>query len=226
MHQLLKKTRYLDKNINKLIGIYDIEDRVLNNIEENNFLNKVKKSVKKHNLLIISDYGHGLFTPKISKYISNLKIFKSATIQLNSSNIFTQDIHKFNNLDLLVINENELRLFIKDKNSQLSVLTRNLCNELNIKNLVVTRGESGCYFYNKLKRLEISCPAFASNSIDKVGAGDTLLSFLTIFLYLKIDYHFSLFFASYLASKNINNYANSYEFKVNNIFKEIAHYIK
>lgn len=222
----IKKTRYLDKNSSKLIGIYDLEDRILNNMEEKQILTKVKKILNLNDLLIISDYGHGIFTPKISKFISNSKIFKSATIQLNSSNIFTQDIHKFKNLDLLVINENELRLFVKDKNSELSALTKNLCNELNIKTLVVTRGESGCFFYNKIKKINIVCPAFSVKTVDKVGAGDTLLSFLSIFLYLKVDFHFSLFFASYLASKNINNYANSYEFKVNDLFKEIAHYIK
>ena len=50
-----------------------------------------------------------------------------------------------------------------------------------IKNLVVTRGTHGALVYNKNKNTFSSCEAFADSAVDKIGAGDAMLSIIALF---------------------------------------------
>ena len=64
------KNRFVDINTNsKLFGIYSLDSHKINNTFENKIISKLK-STKKNNFYIISDYGHGLITKKISDFIS------------------------------------------------------------------------------------------------------------------------------------------------------------
>ena len=70
------KTRYIDHLDNrKFMGIYDINDDKLSTNEEKKVL-RIIKNIKDYDLVIVSDYGHGLITKRISNYITkNSKSF-------------------------------------------------------------------------------------------------------------------------------------------------------
>ena len=51
------------------MGIYDINDSLLKPHEEEKLLGKLKE-IKKYDIVIVADYGHGLITKKISKFIT------------------------------------------------------------------------------------------------------------------------------------------------------------
>ena len=54
--------------------------------------------------------------------------------------------------------------------------------EQNINNLIVTRGKDGSIFYDKKEGKFCFCDAFAKKSVDKVGAGDAMLSIIALCL--------------------------------------------
>ena len=76
---ILKK-RFLDNiSNNKVLGVYKLNDDPLTNKEEKIFNNKLKKLLKSHDLVIVSDYGHGLISKKSAEVISK----KSKYLALN-----------------------------------------------------------------------------------------------------------------------------------------------
>ena len=59
------KKRYIDHvNKNKILGVYSMNDELLNKKDKFIFEKMVLKEIKKYDLIIVSDYGHGLITKK------------------------------------------------------------------------------------------------------------------------------------------------------------------
>ena len=65
---------------NKVLGVYKINDDVLIKKEEKLFNNKLKKLIPKHDLVIVSDYGHGLISKKSSEIICKNSKYSSVVI--------------------------------------------------------------------------------------------------------------------------------------------------
>ena len=60
--------------LNKIIGVDSINDDFLNEKDEKKF-NNLLKLIKKYDLVIVSDYGHGLISEKSAKLICKLSKF-------------------------------------------------------------------------------------------------------------------------------------------------------
>ena len=171
---------------------------------DRNIINIIKKLKSK--LLIVSDYGHGLISEKVSKIINNSNFFVALNVQLNSSTIGSHTLKKYYNIDLLVINESELRSELRDDSSEIQLLSKKFIQRKKIKNLVVTRGANGAILLDK-KNL-YTCPAFVEKAVDKVGAGDAMMSIMALCLSHNFDKQLTLFLgciAGYFSVKSIGN---------------------
>ena len=203
------KKRYID-NINggKVLGIYNINDENLNNINELNFFNLLKKEIKKHDLVITSDYGHGLISKKSAQYICKNSKFLALNAQVNASNIGYHTIRNYNKFDTLIINEKEIRHEMRDKISKLEILMSKLSKEKKIKNLIVTLGGKGAVLFNTKKNKFYYIDAYASKIIDKVGAGDTMLSMVGPCLKSKMNSELALLLSSLGAAQSVESMGN------------------
>ena len=64
------KRRFIDSiSQSKVIGIYNINDEILSKSDENLFNKLLIKEIKKYDLVIVSDYGHGLISKKCKHYL-------------------------------------------------------------------------------------------------------------------------------------------------------------
>ena len=93
--------------------------------------------------------------------------------QINASNIGYHTIRNYNRF-IPIINEKEIRHEMRDKIGKLENLMKKLSLEKRIKNLIVTKGESGSILYNKKINKYFYADAFAKKVVDKIGAGDTM----------------------------------------------------
>ncbi len=206
----IEKKRYIDLiNNSKILGVYNINDENLYINEEKKLFELVKHKLNKSDLMITSDYGHGLINPKIAEFISNKKIYFALNAQLNAFNIGYHSLAKYNNINFLIINEAELRHELRDKSSSVDVLIDKLNKILKIENLVITRGINGALFYVKKNKRKIHCPAFARNVIDKVGAGDAMLSVMSLLCRVGCDPMVAIFLGSLAAAQNVEKLNNS-----------------
>jgi rfaE bifunctional protein kinase chain/domain/rfaE bifunctional protein nucleotidyltransferase chain/domain len=223
---ILKK-RFLDNvGKNKVLGVYTINDDILTKREEKLFNNILKKLTPKYDLVIVSDYGHGLISNKSANLISKFSKYLALNAQVNAANVGYHSMRNYKNVDCVIINEKEIRHELRDKNGTISVLMKKLSQEQNIENLVVTRGVSGSTLYNKNDKKFILCDAYAKTAVDKIGAGDAMLSIIA--LCLKCGFHrdLALLIASLAAAQSVASIGNKETINKTRILKSLESFLK
>ena len=216
------KRRFIE-NINKIktLGVYSLNDAPLDKINENKFYKSIKGQIKKHDLIIISDYGHGLINKRIAKLITSSKKFFTLNAQINSSNLGHHTLDKFSKMNALIINANELRHEFRDNISPISELAIKLKNKSKASNILVTKGKDGAILIHKNKIFE--CPGFANNVVDKIGAGDAMLAITSLCFKAKISQNLTLYLGSLAGAHSVQSISNSEPVKKSNIQKIITH---
>ena len=220
------KKRFIDRIDNrKIFGIYSIEDDSLVASQEKLLINKFKKIQNKFDLIIVADYGHGMITPKVAKFISKSKNFFSLNAQINSTNIGLHNIHKYKNIKSLVINSSELKYEMNQREGDIFKLAKQYKDKIKSNSLSVTQGKVGAFMINKKNEI-YKCPAFTKDPVDKIGSGDAFLSILSLCQFKKIDTELSLFLASIAAAKTANTIGNKLPINKSNVLKTILHLLQ
>jgi rfaE bifunctional protein kinase chain/domain/rfaE bifunctional protein nucleotidyltransferase chain/domain len=220
------KKRFIDKiSKSKLLGVYSINDEKLENHLEKKINKHIKILSKNIDLIIISDYGHGMISERTAECIRSLKKFTALNAQINAANYGYHSLSKYKKIDILVINENELRHESRDKKSNLQYISNLLINKFNIKILIVTRGSEGSILIRKNSK-PVYCPAFANKIVDKVGSGDAMLSIISLCLKLDLPSDLTLFLGSLAASVSVENIGNSVFINKEKFLRQIEYSIK
>ena len=218
------KKRYLEHiTNNKVLGIYTLNDELLNKKDESIFEKMILKEIKKHDVVIVSDYGHGLITKKLAKLLCKNSKFLALNAQANASNTGYHSIQKYKGVDCVVINETELRQELRDKNEKLDILTKKLTKMIGINNLVITRGSGGAILYSSKDKKYFYCPAFASKVVDKIGAGDSMLSIMSILIKSNFKNIISIFLGSLAGAISVGEMSNKVPIKKTKLLKYFNH---
>jgi D-glycero-beta-D-manno-heptose-7-phosphate kinase len=146
---------------------------------ENQILEMVKSHIQQIDAIIIEDYNKGLLTKQLIENIILLgnKAKKLIAVDPKFKNFFAYrncTVFKPNfaelqkNLGVLIETEEQFRQAV-------SVLE----DRIHAKYLVITRGEKGLSVFSKENDM-ISIPTFAREIYDVSGAGDTVISTLTL----------------------------------------------
>jgi rfaE bifunctional protein kinase chain/domain/rfaE bifunctional protein nucleotidyltransferase chain/domain len=220
------KKRFLDEiTKSKILGVYSLEDSFVSKKEEANLIRNFSKFLKNSDLTILSDYGHGMISKNFSKIIKKKSKFIAVNVQINASNIGYHSLQNYKSVDFMIINEGELRHEMRSKNENIFNLAKELANNFKIKYLAVTRGSNGSFLYEKNKNIFYKSDALAKIVLDKVGAGDAMLSILAICLYKKIDINLSLLIASLAAAQSVRTMGNKFSISKNTLLKELEHFL-
>lgn len=223
---ILKK-RFVDHvSQSKVIGSYNLNDEILDKQNEKRLNTILNKEIKKHDLVIVSDYGHGFISKKIAGTICKKANFLALNAQVNASNIGYHTIANYKNFNTLVINEKEIRHEMRDKNSKTENLMKKLSLEKNIRNLIVTKGKDGSIMYQKNKNRFYYSAAFADKVLDKVGAGDTMLSLVAPSLKMKIDSEITLLIGSLAAAQSVEIIGNKHKINKLKMIKTLESFLK
>jgi len=214
---------YIDRK--KILGVYSINDNALTKGEEDKFIKAYDRLIDDHDLVVVSDYGHGIISSKIAKHISQTDKFVSLNAQVNAANIGTHNIKKYNDINCLIINETELRHEMRQRDGDPQKMALTLKNLINSKYIAVTQGRKGAFLING-KKIAEKCPGFATQVIDKIGSGDALLALLSVCLYNNYDEDLSLFIASLAAAQSVENIGNSEPVSKGKLLKTISHLLK
>jgi sugar/nucleoside kinase (ribokinase family) len=86
-------------------------------------------------------------------------------------------------------------------------------------------GSQGSFMITKNNKI-FRCPAFASKIVDKVGAGDSMLSIISICLKLKIPEEVSLFLGAIIASYSLSNYSSEETVNIETLKRTIRFMLK
>ena len=125
-----------------------------------------------------------------------MKKFKTINAQLNSFNIGDHSLRKYQTINCIVINESELRHELRNQSDSVKDLMGDLFKIIKFKFLIVTQGRNGATLYDSDAKKYFDIPAFGTLIKDKIGAGDSMLSLLSMSLFQKNDIYLSLLLGS------------------------------
>ncbi|MBM3252127.1 MAG: adenylyltransferase/cytidyltransferase family protein, partial [Candidatus Omnitrophica bacterium] len=145
------KRRFVDPNfLSKLFEICYLEDanKLPANVEKS-ICDYLRNNLRKFDMALVADFGHGLITSQIVKVLCKYARFMAVNVQTNSSNIGFNLITKFNRADYICIDEPELRLACHDKLSDLRQLVLKIKSQIGCERIIITRGHKGSLVYSK-----------------------------------------------------------------------------
>jgi bifunctional ADP-heptose synthase (sugar kinase/adenylyltransferase) len=170
------KHRYVDLATNtRLFEYYDFEDSSLCEEENTEIKNLLRDLSGETDLIIVSDYGHGLFSKSIINQIEELGIFFAVNTQANAGNRGYNTISKYSHANLISLNGAELQLELRNRSPKYNEIVPQIIDKMGASYAVLTLGAEGLMIFCKDGNVE-TVPAFAQNLVDKVGAGDAVFA--------------------------------------------------
>tara|TARA_B100000686_G_C16795866_1_gene982280 strand:+ start:155 stop:1690 length:1536 start_codon:yes stop_codon:yes gene_type:complete len=171
------KKRYLHQYLNqKVFEVNFINDQPINNSFEKEIISSLSSIVPKYDLVLVSDFGHGFITPNIFAAIKKHSKFLSVNTQTNGANSGYNLITKYNGADFVCLDEGEVRLAAQEKYQNIETVAKNIRENLNINNFIVTLGKKGSLGVTH-KNTVNHTPIFSTRVLDTIGAGDAYFSY-------------------------------------------------
>ncbi len=171
------KRRYINSILNqKLFEICFMDDRPIDVKLEESILKYLKSKISQYDMVIVSDFGHGLLTKNLVDFICTNAKSLALNVQTNSANTGFNLVIKYPRADYVTVDEPEMRLAAHDKHGDLKRLMESIVVQLQCKHLMVTRGHQGSLLYNTQAGFH-ETPSLSSKVIDRIGAGDAFFAY-------------------------------------------------
>ena len=157
---------------------------------EDQIINIFKRDILKFDVILISDYGKGLVSDRLSRTIIEIANKNDIKVLIDPKG---DDYLKYQNAYLIKPNRKEA---IESLNigSNIDEIGLELIRKYGFQNVIVTLSEDGMKLFQKDKNVE-SFPTKAKDIFDVTGAGDTVLASLGVgiasSISLKESIHFS-----------------------------------
>lgn len=167
------KRRYVYENVEqKVFEVCDIDDLEPDEELVSELVAYIERYASDCDLVMISDYGHGVLTEPIISEVRHRAKFLAVNAQTNSANLgYNLITKKYSSPNLACVDEAEARLARGDKHEDIHLLSEALASKLDADRLIITRGKQGSVGFDYKEGVTQS-PALASQVVDRVGAGD------------------------------------------------------
>ena len=170
------KRRFIEQYFySKLFEVYELNDELPTAEESAAWTNSLAGRLSEFDVVIVIDSGHGFLTQEMIDLLCRESRFLAVNTQSNAGNLGYHVISNYPRADFVCIAENEMRLESRDRRGDLRPMMEDVAKRLNCPRVVVTRGKKGCSTFRSGQG-HVDIPAFASNVIDRIGAGDAFLS--------------------------------------------------
>jgi D-beta-D-heptose 7-phosphate kinase/D-beta-D-heptose 1-phosphate adenosyltransferase len=175
----IQKVRIIAHNQQLLRIDYEKDDYVECEYE-NKIINYIKSVINKINAVVVSDYAKGVITKQVMVEISKLAERNNKPLIIDP-----KPVHKnlYSSFTLISPNYKEAceMIGIKEHNGKdINEIGKTLMKDFN-SNILITHGEHGMTLFEKGERIT-NIPTKAKEVYDVSGAGDTVVSALTLSL--------------------------------------------
>ena len=214
-HSTLTKKRYViqDGNrLSKLFETYSTNDSLLTQAETEDVITYLGNHSKDFDLVLVCDFGNGFTNPLIVDALSELPNFLAVNTQTNSGNRGFNVVTHYRRADLISLNEPELRLSAHDRYSSMQGLAADISEVLQCRNICITQGVKGV-FCSSEEEPEIHIPALVSNTVDRVGAGDSFFALAAMCAAKGFPISLAGFFGSIASAINVQIVGNKQPIK-------------
>ena len=167
----IEKTRIIAVS-QQLIRIDREDKRIVSNSIFEKIKENIEKILKDIEGIIISDYGKGVINKGLMDYLT--KLGKPIFVDPKPENF-----NLYRNITIMTPNKKEAYACIKaEKTKSLDFVGKTIMKKLNIRNLLITLSSEGMALFEGDNITRI--PAKAKKVFDVTGAGDTVISVLSL----------------------------------------------
>jgi len=172
----IAKKRFIeDYFFTKMFEVYTINDAPLDRSDNMKLCALLEEVVPQYDVVVVVDFGHSMMTTEAARVVAEKAKFLAVNTQSNAGNLGYQTIFKYPKADYVCITQDEARLEMRDRSSDLNEIVAKLSDDLSCSKVVVTRGKSGSIAYRAGQGF-VETPALAGHVVDRMGAGDAYLS--------------------------------------------------
>ena len=206
------KIRYMVNN-QKIFRVSKLKDHSIPKSLEQELIKEISNTASNYNGILISDFAYGMVTPNVIQAVSEVskrhKIAVFADVQCSSQ---YGNILKFKDFELLCPNEREARIALGNNDDSIESIAQQVLNKTNSKKLILKLGQDGFVSYDMnhdgfIEREHF--PALTVNPKDVTGAGDSLLSALSVCLAVGSSFLEASAIATYMASLSVQTIGNN-----------------
>jgi rfaE bifunctional protein kinase chain/domain len=138
-------------------------------------------------VVVFSDFRHGIFNGRTIPILT--AAIPPGPLRVADSQVSSRwgNILEFQGFDLITPNEREARFSLGDQDSAVRPMALDLYRRANCKVLILKMGERGIITYRAPDpnvRSFLAVDSFAENVVDAVGAGDALLAYAALSLFV------------------------------------------
>lgn len=168
----------------------------INELSSQSIISNLKKNIKKYSSIILSDYGKGVLTAKLTQNIIKIANENSIKVLVDPKG---KDYSKYNGSYTLTPNKKEAmeatNIDIKDEKSLIEAL-KTLKEKCDLEVSLITLSEHGIAIFDEILVIQ---PTVAREVYDVTGAGDTVIASIAFALGNDLSINEAIYFANLAA---------------------------
>lgn len=223
----ITKSRYLNTSNRKIFEVYS-RNGTEDFFNPNGLIKILKSKIKKFDLVIMSDFGHGFFSKKLSDFLVKNSKYISINAQTNAGNRGFNLITKYSKASVICLDEPELRLALKNKIDPVEKIIPRLFTKIKVKKIVVTLGRRGIQIFdkknNKINFFKLS--GFETNPIDTIGAGDAVFGIASLLSSINCDTKIISFISNLMGAMTTRVLGHEKSIEKEEIYKALEYSLK
>lgn len=174
------KRRFVENYLlQKLFEVYEMNGDELGKEQGMAVCAKLEEIMPEYDVVIVADYGHGMMTPDVIDVLCDKAPFLAINTQSNAGNKGLSTISKYPRADFVSLAGHEILLEERASDRDFKRMILNVSRKLECENVLVTQGKVGNQIYNKSEGY-FEVPAFGGQVVDRMGAGDAVLSLASL----------------------------------------------
>lgn len=202
------KRRFVDSDLSKLFEVYLFKENPVLGDTERKICQWLNANAGEYDAVIVPDFGNGLITPGMIEIFEAKAKFLAVNTQINSGNRGYHAIHRYPRADFVSLNEPELRMAAHNRHDALEVVSEQVGERVQVRQLAVTRGTKGAMMYDRQGKVFHNIPALSTRVVDRIGAGDAFLSLAGLCVAKGLDSEVAAFVGSVAAAMDVQIVCN------------------
>jgi len=186
-YKSINKIRFIDNSYTtrKLFELYQMKENFFSTDKDKKVLSFLKKKIKNYDLVIVNDFGHGLFNREIIDFLEKKSKKLHINVQTNSGNIPYNLVTKFKKADFVTIDHTEASLAVGSNSINILSMKERLKKLGKFSKIIITKGKGGAVFTKSGKKF--NAPIFNKEVVDTIGTGDAFFSLASLSTYTNDD---------------------------------------
>ena len=172
----IRKTRFVDADFTrKIFEVYSTKGIDVEPHEMERFNRLILAAAENCEGVIAMDFGHGLIglPQRTALYQAE---FLAVNAQTNAGNFGYNPVTNYLCADMICVDDPEARLATRMQRDPIDEVVLALARKTDAANVIVTHGRNGCVSYANGGGECIAIPAFVTQGVDTMGAGDAFLA--------------------------------------------------